>query len=170
MAAPTTQSIQRFVRGPIEVVDAPAASGQQINVGDLCCFFSGLAFPASAYPINSGSEVQTWSGLRNNFLGVSLSQFNSFSTVSGSIRAAVEGIFHFPFPNATSGNTLSPGTFVNATMVQNSGYYNPQQLMQCSGQATGIGKIVDQFAIVASGVAEVNVYLQGVVPMGGIAN
>lgn len=171
MAAPTTTSFNRYLRGPYDSASYPAASGIQINVGDLVYLRSGDVAPISQYPCLSGSEVQTWSGLRSQFLGVSQGQHNSTITQSGShqIPVSLDGIYSYPCPVATSGTVYQPGLFVNSTQGAHSGYYGAQELMQCSGQATGIGKVVEVVASQASGVANLVVYLQSTVAKGVIA-
>lgn len=171
MAAPTSTSTMRYVRGSMDAASYPAASGQQINVGDLVYLRSGDVCPISAFPLLSGPEIQSWSGARAGFLGVSLSQWNSTSTISGNVTVAHNGFFSFPFgsPAGNSGVTTQPGAFVGFTQDTCSGYFHPQRLMQCSGQATGIGKVVDQTTPTASGLGSLTVYLQSTVVKGVIA-
>jgi hypothetical protein len=125
---------------------------------------SGNVVPVNQYPWTSGAEIQNWSGARSEFLGVSLSQWDSTNTRSGSIRVALEGVFRYPLPSA-SGTTYQPGTFVSFTQdpvngAVGSGYFNNQTLMQCSGQATGIGTILEQVTPWQSGQGLFNVYMQ----------
>lgn len=176
-----TSPINRYVRGPTMVEGYPAASGVQLNVGDLTLYFSGLVWPAAqAFGLsgtapffwNSGAEIQNWSGARANFLGVSLGTNNAFSVVSGSVPIALEGTFQFPFP-AVSGTTYQPGTSVGFTQDPcngqvGSGFFASQALMQCSGAATGIGKVLELFPASSSGQGLLTVYLQSTVAKGTI--
>jgi hypothetical protein len=169
MAAPSSYSVNRYMRGNLEVADYPVASGVQVNVGDLIILMSGNVVPVSNMPLLSGSETQSWSGARSQFLGVSMGQNNSYSVFSGHVPVALTGIFSYPFP-AVSGSSYNPGTFVSFTQDQSSGYYQPQEIMQCSGQASAIGKVEEFQTAVASGTGNLVVTLQSVVVFGGIAN
>ena len=173
MAAPTSTPTMRFIGGPTNVAAYPAASGYQLNPGDLTVFFSGLLYPVSAWgnviSWNSGTEIQNWSGARATFAGVSLGQQNSYSVVSGNIPVALEGVAQYPFP-ATSGTTYQPGTFVSFTQDQSSGYFQPQEVMQCSGQATAIGKVMTPFPAYSSGAGLLTVQFQSFLVYGGVAN
>ncbi len=173
MPPPVTQSVQRHKRGRLDTAAVPAASGIQINVGDLVVFHSGLAFPVSNPGVawNSGSVVQNYSGARADFAGVSLSQANSTVVIPQTVTLALDGIFQYPLPAATSGSPVVPGTFVSLTQGTVSGYFHPQQLeTSVSGQAVGIGKVVDLTTPVASGNADVTVWLQSVIAKGTIPN
>lgn len=169
MAAPSSQSFQRLVRGATYVNNYPATSGIQTNVGDLMLLMSGNVLPCSQFPMLSGNEIQSWSGARSQFLGVSLSQWDNTNVRSGDVRVAGNGIFQYPFP-AASGTSYVPGTFVSFTQDQSSGFLQPQEIMQCSGQATAIGKVVEFFTPNASGYGLLTVYLQGTIPLGTITN
>lgn len=177
MAAPTSNPINRFIRGDLgDIVTYPAASGFQVNVGDLCCFASGLLWSATNFAQtaaggwNSGTEIQNWSGARANYVGVALGQYNSYSTFSGQVPVALTGMFQYPFPLTNSGSTIQPGTFVSFTQNASSGFFQPQQLMQCSGQATAIGKVEELLPVVSSGQGIATVYLQSFLVYGGIGN
>jgi hypothetical protein len=175
MAAPTSTSYMRQIRGTAKLESYPVISGVQVNVGDLVYISgTGPVAPVSNYVLTSGTEIQSWSGARSQFLGVSMGQHNSYSTVSGTIPVALEGIFAFPIPVTGSGTTLAPGTFVSFTQTgptsTSSGYFQPQALMQCSGQSTAIGKIADFSAVQSSGQGQVNVYLQSTLVEGTIGN
>lgn len=178
MAAPTSYSVNRYVRDALDVTQVPVASGYQVNVGDLMLQISGKVYAANQYAVigawNSGNEIQNWSGARSEFLGVSLGQNNSYSVVSGTIPVALCGTFQYPAV-LTSGTTYQPGTFVSFTQADqantsNSGYFASQALMQCSGQATAIGKVVESLTPVASGTGLLTVYLQSTIGRGTIAN
>jgi len=185
MSLPSTFSSQRVIRGNVETAAYPAASGYQINAGDMCVFFSGNLYPVSAYggviAWNSGNEIQNWSGARATFAGVALGQNNSYSYTSGSVTTALGGVAEYPYP-AVSGATLMPGTFVGFTQDQTSGYFNPQEMMQCSGASTAIGKIVEpEYAYISGagyqsgltfgpGTNTIKVEFQSFLVFGGVAN
>lgn len=171
MAAPTTTPTARYLRGPITVGNYPAGSGLQINPGDGVYWRSGDAAPVSAYPMLSGGENQTHSGLRSQYLGTALGQHNAGQIISGQHGIAVihGGVFKYP-GKVQSGVSYQPGTFVSFSQDLNSGYFNPQQLMQCSGQAAGVGKVVELTTPATSGVGDLIVQLQSTVTQGGMGN
>ncbi len=171
--APPSFSQQRLIRNGNYVANYVATSGVQTNVGDLMMIMSGNVVPVNQYPWTSGAELQSWSGARNSFLGVSLSQWDSVNVRSGNIRVAHDGHFAFPFP-AVSGSTYVPGTFVSFTQDPcnggvGSGFFQNQCLQQCSGQATGIGTIVEQITPSLSGQGQFLCYLQSTLALGTIS-
>lgn len=174
-AAYNTFSQNRYIRGPIDTAVFPAASGFQINNGDLVLYFSGLAYPASAWgnvlPYASGSELQNQSGARGVFAGVSISQVNSYSVVSGQVTVATLGTFEYPTP-ISSGTSTNPGTYMSFTQDPvngqvGSGYLASQALMQCSGVTTAIGKVVEPLTVNASGTGILKVQIQSFLQYGG---
>jgi len=171
MAAPTSNPTSRYLGGPTTVLSFNAASGIQINQGDLCTFHSGAVYPVSEYPCLSGAELQTWSGARAVFLGVAQGNHSSLTIVSGQhqVPVLVEGLVRMPGKIA-SGVTYTPGTFVSFTQDGNSGYFAPQRIMQCSGQATAIGKIASTAYSPAAGQGEWTIDFQGTVTVGTIGN
>lgn len=177
-AAYNTFSENRYMKGLIDTAVFPAASGYQINNGDLTVYFSGNVYPASAFgnviAWNSGNELQNWSGARAAFAGVSLSQNNSYSTVSGQVTVATIGTFLYPVPT-NSGTTIQPGTYVGFTQDPTngqigSGYFASQALMQASGNTTAIGKVTEPLTVNASGTGIATVQLESFLQYGGIAN
>lgn len=175
-SAYNTFSQNRYIRGPLDTAVYPAASGYQTNVGDLVLFFSGLAFPATAWgnvlPYSSGTEIQNWSGARGMFAGVSISQNNSTSVVSGQLTVATQGVFEYPTPTS-SGANVQPGTYLSFTQDPvngqvGSGFLSAQSLAQASGNTTAIGKAVELVPVNTSGTGVVKVYLQSFLEFGGI--
>ena len=180
MAAPTSTPFNRLLRGPINAAAYPAASGQQINQGDLCVFFSGNLYPATAWgnviTWSSGGDDRNQSGARATFVGVALGQSNSTSTFSGSVPVLLNGIFSYPFM-AASGVYTAPGSFVGFTQSDpnntgNSGYFAPQAVGVVNILSGGtIGKVVEPFTATTSGqYGLLAVELQSFVGQGGIAN
>lgn len=172
MTAPASFSQMRVVRGPSFVNNAPCQSGVQYNVGDLLIVMSGNVLPVNQFPWNSGAEIQNWSGARSEFLGVSLSQWDSTNVRSGSIRYAADGIAKYPLPSA-SGTTYQIGTPVSFTQdgcngVAGSGYFQNQCLMQCSGLSTAIGTLVEQVTPSVSGGGTFLVSFQSYRQFGGL--
>ncbi len=162
MALPQTTPYMRTIGGQVATTTLPAASGSPINAGDLLYCSGGVVDVISNYPTTSGNELQMWSGARSQFAGVALDSQLSTSLVSGQISVALNGQFLYPF-KSTSGTAYTAGTFVSFTEDTCSGYFHPQRLMICSGQATGIGVILRDLTPGASGQGGLIVSLQSTV-------
>lgn len=176
MAAPVTSPYLQCLNDRARVY-APAASGYEINPGDQIAFFSGLAWPMSAWGSvigwASGAVCQNASGAHATYLGVSLDLHHSTSVLSGAIAAVSDGEFGVNFIS-TSGTAVNPGLFVTVSQGTASGYLHPQYVELTSGgglsNAGAIGKVSRITTPVASGNAHLTCHLLGFVTEGSFGN